>query len=418
MNVAKNLVLRMMERLEGGFLEVVCPDATYSFGNPGAPLRSMLIVQDERFFRRALFGGDIGMGESYMDGDWSSPDLVSLVRLAVRNLRTLEGDNKFFSAISRISDVFLHRRNANSVTGSRRNIQYHYDLGNDFYQLFLDSNLAYSCAYFQTAGESLENAQLQKFDRICRKLRLSPADHVLEIGTGWGGFAVYAATNYGCHITTTTISRQQHDHAAEWFAKLGLSPQIKLLFEDYRKLQGIFDKVVSIEMFEAVGFDHYDEFFGAVDRLLKPDGAMLLQTITMNELAFHRYRRRCDWIQKYIFPGAELASVSEIIASLMRCTKMSLFHAEDIGSHYAQTLRIWRHRFHENLDHVRACGFDERFIRMWDYYLAYCEGAFRERHIGDFQLVLTKNLNSKPLMYEPWEEEESSDIPLGRAFSE
>lgn len=423
--IAKKLVLKMLEKLESGFLELVCPEATYSFGNPGASLKAILAVHNERFFQRALFGGDIGMGESYMDGDWSSPDLVAVVRLAVRNLNTLESENKLLSALSRISDTLFHRRNNNTLRGSRRNIGHHYDLGNDFYQTFLDENMAYSCAYYDSPDDSLEDAQIQKFDRICRKLRLSPADHVLEIGTGWGGFAVYAASQYGCQITTTTISRQQFEYAAEWFRELGLDreiagqpKQIELLFEDYRRLQGSFDKIVSIEMFEAVGFRHYDDYFRAVDRLLKPNGTMLLQTITINEQTFKTYLKRCDWIQKYIFPGAELGSVSEILRSLARCTKMSLFHAEDIGSHYAQTLKTWRERFLECLTDVRACGFDERFIHMWEYYFAYCEGAFRERHIGDFQLLLTKNLNSKPLMDEPWSDEQSSGISLGTTFSE
>jgi cyclopropane-fatty-acyl-phospholipid synthase len=423
--IAKKLVLKTLEKIEYGFLEVVCPDATHSFGNPGASLKAILAVHNERFFHRALFGGDIGMGESYMDGDWSSPDLVAVVRLAVRNLNTLEGESTLLSALSRVSDMLFHRRNKNTLRGSRRNIGYHYDLGNDFYQIFLDENMAYSCAYYESPEDSLEDAQIQKFDRICRKLQLTPADHVLEIGTGWGGFAVYAATQYGCRITTTTISRQQFEYAAGWFAELGLDrevagqpKQVELLFEDYRRLHGAFDKIVSIEMFEAVGFQYYDDFFRAIDRLLKPSGTMLLQTITINEQTFKSYLKRCDWIQKYIFPGAELASITEMLRSLARCTRMSLFHAEDIGSHYAQTLKTWRRRFMESVRDVRACGFDERFIRMWDYYFASCEAAFRERHIGDFQLLLTKNLNSKPLMDEPWTDEQSSGISLGATWSE
>jgi cyclopropane-fatty-acyl-phospholipid synthase len=422
--IAKKLVLKMLERIESGFLEVVCPEATYSFGNPSASLKAILAVHNERFFARILFNGDVGLGEAYMDGDWSSPDLVAVVRLAVRNLARLS-ENKFFSGLSHVSDTLLHRRNRNTLRGSRKNIGYHYDLGNDFYQIFLDENMAYSCAYYETPEDSLEDAQIQKFDRICRQLRLSPADHVLEIGTGWGGFAAYAASHYGCRITTTTISHQQYEYAAAWFAELGFDreiagepKQIELLFEDYRKLQGAFDKIVSIEMFEAVGFRYYDDFFRAIDRLLKPNGTMLLQTITINEQTFKSYLRGCDWIQKYIFPGAELASLSGMLHSLARCTKMSLFHAEDIGSHYAQTLKSWRVRFLECVKDVRACGFDERFIRMWDYYFASCEGAFRERHIGDFQLLLTKNLNSKPLMDEPWSDEQSSGISLGTTWSE
>jgi len=387
----KRLFLQLLGSLNEGFLELVCPEETYSFGSPESDLRAMLVVHHERFFRRALLGGDIGMGEAFMDGDWSSPDLVAVIRLAVRNLDAMENSNQLFSALSSLADTVSHRLRGNTLAGSRRNISYHYDLGNDFYLLFLDRSMAYSCAYFQTLNDSLEQAQLNKFEGICRKLDLKETDHLLEIGTGWGGFAAYAAMHYGCRITTTTISRQQHDYARQLFASLGpASERITLLLEDYRNLLGQYDKIVSIEMFEAVGLHFYDDYFGACDRLLKPDGMMVLQAITMNEQKFPVYRKRCDWIQKYIFPGSELASVAEIGKSLGRCTRMSLFHLEDIGLHYAETLKQWRERFVLHLDEVKAQGFDGRFLRMWEYYLCYCEGAFRERHVGDVQLVLTK----------------------------
>jgi len=367
------------------------------------------VVHDERMFARVLFGGEIGFGEAYMDGDWSSPDGVAVLRLVMRNLALFEEENRAFSAASRWWGRLRHRRRRNSPAGSRQNIQAHYDLGNEFYRLFLDSNMAYSCGYFRTPEDSLDQAQVQKFDRICRKLRIEPRDHVLEIGTGWGGFAAYAATQGGCRVTTTTISRRQHDYAAEWFSRLGdAKSRIELLFEDYRNLSGRYDKIVSIEMFEAVGVEYYDEFFGACDRLLGPDGTMLLQTITVPEQRFASYRKRSDWIQKYIFPGAELASVSEILRSVARVTRLSLFHAEDIGAHYARTLELWRQRFLAALPEVRELRFDERFIRMWDYYLVACEAAFRERTVGDFQLVLTKNLNRRALLDEPWSEQELS----------
>jgi cyclopropane-fatty-acyl-phospholipid synthase len=238
-------------------------------------------------------------------------------------------------------------------------------------------------------------------DLICRKLRLGPDDHVLEIGSGWGGFAEHAVRNYGCRITTTTISRQQFDYAQRRFESLPEGGRIELLLEDYRNLRGRYDKIVSIEMFEAVGLRHYDTFFKACDRLLHPDGSMLLQTITLNERSFPGYSGRTDWIQKRIFPGSELASVVEILRSLSRATALSLHHAEDIGTHYARTLAAWRARFHTAIDEVRALGFDAKFERMWDYYLAYCEGAFQERHIGDLQLVLVKAPGQAPLFNEP-----------------
>jgi|SRR5215469_3454717 len=414
MKLAKKLIFRMLRGLQGGTLELVCPHETYHFGlaqeTAEAPLRAVIAVHDESFFERALFGGDIGLGESYMQGEWSSPDLVAVIRLAVRSLSRLEQGNRLFSLLSRMANIARHRLRENSITGSRKNIHHHYDLGNEFYKLFLDPSMAYSCAYFEREDDALALAQLQKFDRICRKLRLSPEDHLLEIGTGWGGFTVHAATRYGCRITTTTISREQHDYAAEWFSEMGLStgshPKVSLLHEDYRRLQGKYDKIVSIEMFEAVGLKHYDDYFGACDRLLASHGTMLLQTININEHTFPSYVRGCDWIQKYIFPGAELASLIEIQRSLTRCTGMRLYNAEDIGSHYAQTLNRWRSAFLDRLNEVRALGFDDVFIRMWDYYLAYCEGAFRERHIGDFQLLLSKKLHAARLMDEPWTDED------------
>jgi cyclopropane-fatty-acyl-phospholipid synthase len=407
--LATPILLKALQWLHSGFLEVVCPDQTYTFGDPESPLRGIVVVHDERMFARVLFGGEVGFGESYMEGEWSSPDPVAVLRIIMRNLAIFEEENRAFSTVSRWWDVLRHRRRRNSLDGSRKNIQDHYDLGNDFYELFLDKHMAYSCAYFHTPDDSLEQAQIQKFDRICRKLRLTPRDHVLEIGTGWGGFASYAATQYGCHVTTTTISRRQYEYAMALFDGLGdARERIELLFEDYRGLSGKYDKLVSIEMFEAVGFDYYDEFFAACDRLLRSDGTMLLQTITLPEQRVEGYRRRTDWIQKYIFPGAELASVAEIQRSLARVTKLSLFHAEDIGAHYARTLHIWRERYLAALEQVRALGRDDRFICMWDYYFAACESAFRERAISDFQLLLTKNLNPRPLLDEPWTEQDLS----------
>ena len=401
--LAKQLVLKTLARIQNAHLEVVCPRETHTFGVASSSLRGMIVVHNECFFLRALTGGDVAMGESFMDGDWSSPDLPSVIRIAVRNLDVLENDNALFNTLSRMFDRLLHLRNDNSHEGSRKNISRHYDLGNDFYSLFLDRNMAYSSGYYLSASDSLDTAQTNKFDLICRKLQLNSDDHLLEIGTGWGGFAHYAATHYGCRVTTTTISRQQYEYAAEWFRRSGMMPgRIELLLADYRYLTGKFDKIVSIEMFEAVGFKHYDDYFSACDRLLKPNGQMLLQTITMSERKFPQYLKRCDWIQKYIFPGAELASVIGIQKTLACTTGLQLFQAEDIGMHYAETLRTWRERCHAVDSDIAALGFDERFRRMWDYYFAYCEGAFRERHIGVFQLLLTKTRASQFLINEPW----------------
>ncbi len=403
MSFARKSVFRMLENLRHGALEVICPERSYLFGEADTGLRASIAIHNERFFSRVLWGGDDAAGDSYVDGDWSSPDLVAVVRLAARNLSELEGGNPLLSMANRLYHRMRYRLNRNTFRGSRRNIQAHYDLSNDFFRLFLDRNMVYSSAVYRNASDSLEDAQVEKLDRICRKLRLCPGDRVLEIGTGWGAFALHASRNYGCNVTTTTISREQHDEAKQLFANAGDAGQrITLLMEDYRNLRGSFNKLVSIEMFEAVGLEYYDAFFSACDRLLTADGSMVMQAITMNEHRFDTYRKQSDWIQRRIFPGAQLASIGEIIKSLVRSTHLALYDVEDIGLHYAYTLAAWRARFHDSMREVRELGFDDRFCRMWDYYLAYCEGAFRERRISDVQLMLTKNANPKPLFSEPW----------------
>jgi cyclopropane-fatty-acyl-phospholipid synthase len=397
-------------------VQVYAGDKIFNCGEPGHPLHAQFFVHDDKFFSRAVFGGDIGIGESYMDGDWSSPDVVAVIRAAVRNMEQLDAGNRFVSALARRFDRMKHRRNDNTQTGSRRNISYHYDLGNDFYKLFLDESMAYSCAWFGSERDSLYTAQRNKFDRICRKLDLKASDHLLEIGTGWGGFAAYAAGKFGCRVTTTTISREQYEHSRAMFEGLPQGGRIELLFQDYRELRGRYDKLVSIEMFEAVGHRHYDEFFAACDRLLAPDGMMLLQTITMNERHFRTYLRESDWIKRYIFPGAELASVPSIVKSCARVGSLQLAHMEDIGEHYARTLRAWRMNFMPRLEEVGALGFDLRFQRMWEYYLSYCEGAFAEHYIGDAQLLLAKPAASLAVLNH-WSErgaESLTDAELAR----
>ena len=400
---AKSAFLSSLDRLDGGRLTLECRDRTYRFGEPGE-LDATLTVDDDRFFLRALVGSDIGIGESFMDGDWTSPDLVPLGRLMLRNRRSLDKGGRLMGALHRLSGGIARRLRDNSLTGSRRHIQRHYDLGNDFFRLFLDVDLLmYSCGYFESPADSLEASQARKVDRVCRKLALASSDRVLEIGSGWGGFAVWAATRYGCRVTTTTISDEQYRHVREWRSRLGeAGSRIDVLRADYRELTGQFDKVVSIEMFEAVGLNHYDDYFKAVDRLLAPDGAMLLQTITVDDQWFPKYHGTPDWIERYIFPGGELASIGEIIKSLARTTSLSMYHAENWGTHYARTLRAWRERFGRSADRVRALGFDDRFMRMWNLYLACCEAAFLERHTGLFQLLLVKNGSRRALFNEPW----------------
>ncbi len=399
---AKKLFLRTLNELRGGFLEIVCPDKTYSFGQIDAPLRAMAVVHDERFFVRAVTGADVGIGESYMDGDWTTPDLVALVRLVVRNLRVIDSRNRFVSMVRATLSRLGHRLRSNSISGSRKNIHAHYDLGNEFYELFLDKGMNYSSAYFEVEGETLDAAQTRKLDLICQKLRIAPGDRVLEIGCGWGGFAIHAAQRYGAHVTGLTISKAQYDFALRRVEATNLGKgSVQVLLEDYRKIRGEFDKIVSIEMFEAVGLDRYDEFFGACDGLLAANGSMLLQTITLPDQQLAGYRKRVDWIQTHIFPGSELAVLSEINCSLARSTQLSLANLESFGLHYAQTLSCWRERFFQNLQHIQRLGFDERFHRMWDFYLGWCEGAFRERYVNVAQILLAKNGAQCALLGDP-----------------
>lgn len=392
-----------VRHVKGGALRLECGGRTYRFGQ-STDLDADIVVHDERFFRRALTGADIGIGESYMDGDWTTPDLVALGRLMIRNRHALDGRYRVARALATLVGSLARRLRDNTLSGSRRHIRRHYDLGNDFFRLFLDGTLLmYSSAYFESPADSLETAQLRKVDRICRLLDLQPSDRVLEIGSGWGGFAAHAAGRYGCRVTTTTISEEQYRHVRAWKASAGAAgARVEVLRADYRELAGQFDKIVSIEMFEAVGLRHYDAFFRAVDRLLAPDGAMAMQTITVSDQWFPHYHGQPDWIEKHIFPGGELACVGEIMRSLARTSSLGMYAAENFGTHYARTLRAWRERFLGQLDQVRALGFDDRFIRMWDFYLAICEAAFLERHCGVFQLLLVKNGARGPLFNEPW----------------
>ena len=389
--LARRAFFRSLEGLRDARLEVRFPGGARVFGEEAATLRAEVDIRDERVFSRALWRGSIAFGETYTDGLWTTPDLVAAIRAAVRHAGVFDRP-RLLDALSRLRQRTRHHRRGNSIAGSRRNIEAHYDIGNDFYRLFLDRrHMAYSCGWFEAEDTGLEEAQEAKFERIADKLDLSTARHVLEIGTGWGGFAVWAARRYGCRITTTTISRAQHDEARDRIAAAGLSDRITLLYEDYRRLSGTFDRIVSIEMFEAVGLEHYDDFFGAAERLLAPHGSMLLQTITMNERDFPAYHRRADWIQLYVFPGAELASVSEILRSIGRVTGLTLSGLEDIGPHYVRTLLTWRERLRENRDRARELGYDERLLRLFDFYFASCAAAFAERHIGDAQLLFVRH---------------------------
>lgn len=398
-HLARNLVVKSLATIQQGHLALVDGDEFREFGVPGAAPSATLRVRHPDFYRRVAFGGTIAAGESYRDGLWSCSDLTALVRIMVLNQgaqQKLEGGLAGLTApLSRL----LHRLNDNTRSGSRRNIAAHYDLGNEFYGLFLDPTMAYSCGIFEREESTLEEASTAKFDRICRKLGLAPGMEVLEIGTGWGGFAIHAARNYGCHVTTTTISRQQHDFAAEKISAGGLESRITLLERDYRDLTGQFDRLVSIEMIEAVGHRHLPAYFRACSERLRPDGAALIQAITMPDHRYGEYLNAPDFINRHIFPGSCCPSLHAIMAAVARTTDLRLSHLEDLSPHYARTLREWRRNFHAQLDRVRALGFDDRFIRMWEFYLCYCEGGFTERFTGDLQLLFCKpGYRGEPLL--------------------
>ena len=354
-----------------------------------------VFVNRPRFWRRAALGSATGVGEAYIDGDWDCADLVALMRLLLRNQALLAGLD---SGPARPGAWVLrrwHGRNRNSRSGSARNIAAHYDLGNDLFRLFLDEDLQYSSAVFTRAEQTLESAQRDKLERIGRKLELSPDLHLLEIGTGWGGLAIYMAREYGCRVTTTTLSREQHELASRRVSEAGLADRVTLLRSDYRDLRGRYDRIVSVEMVEAVGHQYLEGFFACCAALLEDDGAMLLQAITIED---HRYRDalgRVDFIKRFVFPGSFIPCVSELTAAAARVSDLRLTHLEDIGPSYARTLAEWRRRFERQREAVRELGYPEAFIRLWRYYLCYCEAGFRERSIGDAQLLFARRGNRR-----------------------
>ncbi len=389
---ARRAVISRLKCLKHGEIKLVEGDSELLFGQSttSCRLRVVLTVHRSRFFPRAAFGGDIGSAESFMDGDWACDNLTDLVRILIVNSQTQVSQpgwmSKLFDPLYRIAHWF----NRNTKRGSRRNIAAHYDLGNDFFELLLDETRMYSCGVFERPESTLYEASTAKNERICRKLNLTPQDHLLEIGTGWGGFALHAARDFGCRVTTTTISREQFEFATRRISDAGLADRVTVLMQDYRDLKGQYDKLVSIEMIEAVGHEFFDEYFKTCSRLLKPNGLFVLQGITIADQLYQGYIRRVDFIQRYIFPGGCLPSVTHLCDVLTRSTDLRLTHLEDFATHYAETLRHWRARFHDRIDDVKRLGFDDRFVRMWEYYLRYCEGAFLERNCGLVQMVLTK----------------------------
>jgi len=391
--VAERVILRGLEEVTTGCLVVAFPDGReHVFGDAAsATVERLAIVRDD-FFQRLALRGRVGLGEAYVAGDWDSPDLVGLLGLLSRNLEQARSRPPLAS----VTRALRHRPSLPARAGLRtaeRNVHYHYDLGNDLYRLFLDGSMTYSCAYFEHAGQSLEDAQQAKHRRICEKLALGPDDHLLEIGCGWGGFAIHAARERGARVTGITISREQHDLALRLVEEAGVAHLVEILYRDFREVRGSFTKIASIEMLEAIGEALYPAFFAACDRLLAPGGIACVQTIAIPDQRYEAYRRTRDFIQAYIFPGGLLPSVARLSAAMSGSSSLVLHGLEEIGYHYADTLAEWRRRFHERIADVRALGYDARFERMWDYYLAFCEAGFRTRTVRDVQLVLTRPLN-------------------------
>jgi cyclopropane-fatty-acyl-phospholipid synthase len=396
-SLAKRAVLSKLTQLRGGRLVIVEGSERHRFGTASEELAEPIVVHvhDPRFYSDLAFAGSVGAGEGYMHGRWTTSQLVELVRLLVHNMDVLDSLDSGFARLTAPLRKGLHAIRRNTRAGSRKNIAAHYDLGNDFFRLFLDETLMYSSATFTRPDMSLHEAQIARLDGICRKLDLRPGEHVVEIGTGWGGFALHAAQNYGCKVTTTTISQEQYSLARERVSQAGLDGQIEVLFCDYRDLIGTYDKLVSIEMIEAIGHQYFDTYFAQCSRLLKPHGAMLLQAITIADQRYESAKRSVDFIQRYIFPGSCLPSVGAMSDSIARVTDMRIFNLEDIGPHYARTLHEWRRNMFANLPAIRALGYDDAFIRMWEFYFCYCEGGFEERVIGDVQMLLVKPGNRR-----------------------
>ncbi len=387
----RRLVFRWLEGVRVGRLRLVEGSSERTFGNEddGRP-PAVLRVNDPEFYLSLVRGGDIGAGEAYFLGYWSSDDLVGLLRFFCRNA---EVTGRFQRGLARLvtpAYKLVHRMRRNTIAGASRNIRAHYDLGNDFYAHFLDETLSYSSGIFRSPRSTLHDASVEKLDRICRKLRLKEEDRVIDVGCGWGGFALHAAKNYGCHVTGITIAREQFDYCERLVTEAGLDDRVTILLRDYRQATGQYDKLVSIEMIENVGHEFLDSFFKSCSDLLKPDGAMLLQAIHIPDQRYDRYRRSVDFIQQYVFPGGFLPSLGAVCVSVGKSGDMQPIHLEDITTHYAETLMHWRLRFLKNRDTIREMGYSEEFLRLWEYYLAYCETGFRERLLADSQMLFAK----------------------------
>jgi len=387
--LARVLVFKQLKKISIGYISIQEGAKKFSFGKKGN-LSAHITVHDPRFYGALAFGGSIGVSEAFMQKFWSVNDLTKLIRIMAINQNAMDQLESLFNVFLKPILKCLHYLNQNSVKGSRINISKHYDLGNDFFSLFLDSTMMYSSAVFKNPQDSLYKGSIHKLEMVCQGLELNAQDHVIEIGSGWGGFAIYAAQNYGCKVTTTTISKQQYLYIKQKIKDLKLTHKITVLLSDYRHLKGQFSKLVSIEMLEAVGYQYYDTYFKVCSHLLKPDGIAFIQTITIADQRYEKAKHSVDFIQRYIFPGICIPSLTALQNSITESSDLKIYQVRDIGDHYARTLALWREAFFKKLSQVKALGFDEVFIRMWHFYLAYCEGGFKEKVISDIHLKLVK----------------------------
>ena len=385
----KKIIHQRLSQIKDAHIIIKDGKSINKFGKPGN-LSAKINILDTAFYKNIILGGTIGASESFIRGEWSSPNLTNVIRVLARNTEAQDKLENLFTLLSQPFLKVMHKLNENSVRGSKKNISRHYDLSNDFFSLFLDKNMMYSSAIYKSRKTSLEDASTNKLDVICKKLNLKKTDHVIEIGTGWGGFAIYAAKNYGCKVTTTTVSIEQYKFSKQKIKEAGLGKKIKVLLKDYRLLKGQYDKLVSIEMIEAVGYQFYDEYFKIISQLLKNDGEALIQAITIKDQRYSKAIQSVDFIQKYIFPGSCIPSITAIQNSLTSSTDLVINDIRDIGHHYARTLADWRKRFLKNKQEIRKLGFDDKFLRMWLFYFAYCEGGFEEKVISDIHLHITK----------------------------
>ncbi|UCF66901.1 MAG: class I SAM-dependent methyltransferase [Acidobacteriota bacterium] len=387
-------VRALVEQLESGGLTTVLPDGSvHRFGDPSADPQARIRVRDPRFFWRVVRDGDVGLGESYTAGQWDCDDLVSLIRLFHENQHLMYSPVAFPNWIRRWSDRLLHLSRRNSLAGSGSNIEAHYDLGDRLFELFLDATMSYSCALWNSPEESLERAQLRKIDALLDKARLQPGDELLEIGCGWGSLAIRAAQRTGCRVKGITLSKNQLQHARQRATDAGVADRVEFELCDYRRVEGRFDKIISVEMLEAVGHKYLGTFFAACDRVLARDGLVVIQVITFPDQKYDGYRNGCDWLQKYIFPGGIAPSLTALTEAMTAQSELVVETLENIGPHYAPTLAEWRRRFDAQTNELSRRGYDEKFQRTWRYYLAYCEAGFAARTFGDLQLVLTRPNN-------------------------